>query len=199
MARLLLSAALLLTWGLDTTAAAQEDDAKIRYVRESTALFDAKEGKVLGAVPPGTPVVLLEKSGKRAKVLVRGWSQQYHELEVFSDYEHRIERLALARMKEELRKVGTEKVDEWGTTWFEVQFEGWVDKDVLEKSASKVWAHAKELYETRCYDCHEFRPPEMLTPAQWRGTLVIMAHRAALTPEEAALLRQYFQAHAKEE
>jgi hypothetical protein len=39
----------------------------------------------------------------------------------------------------------------------------------------------------------------MLTPAQWRGTLVIMAHRAALTPEEAALLRQYFQTHAKKE
>ena len=198
MVRIALTAALLLSWGLEGPAQAEEEE-NIRYVERSTPLFDGKEGKVLGAIPPGTPVVMVDKSGKWAKVLIRGWSQQYHELEVFSDYEHRIERLALARMKEELRKVGGEKVDDWGTTWFEVQFEGWIEKDVLVKNAKDVWASAKGLYENRCYDCHEYRPPEMLTPAQWRGTLVIMAHRAALTPEEAALLRQYFQTHAKTE
>lgn len=186
-----------LTLGALKPAAAEEET--IVYSAESTPLFDAKEGKVLGAITPGTPVVQVEKSGKWAKVMVRGWSQQYHELEVFSDHQSRVERLSLARMKESHRKVGGEKVDEWGTTWMEVAIEGWVPKANLVKDASTVWGAAKALYESRCYDCHEFRPAEMLTPSQWRGTLVIMAHRAALTPEEAALLRQYFQTHAKQE
>ena len=38
---------------------------------------------------------------------------------------------------------------------------------------------------------------DLLTPSQWRGTLVIMAHRAALTPEESALMRQYLQVNAR--
>lgn len=172
---------------------------EFRYSRVSAALFDGPEGKVLGNIPPGTPVTVKKTMKKRAHVVIEGWSQQYHELEVFSDHEHRIHRASLARVKDDLRKVGKEHIDEWGTKWFQVRLEGWVDAASLTEKSETVWQDARSLYESRCYDCHETRIPEMLTPAQWRGTLIIMAHRAALTPEESTLLRQYFQTFAKKE
>lgn len=195
MLRLMISVALASVTGLEGSAAAEDS----HYTKESTAIFDAKAGKVYGSIPPGTPLEITRRSGGRAKVVIEGWSQEYKELELYSDVKNRIERATLARIDESLRKVVEETTDEWGSKWMKVRFEGWVDKSSLTDDVSKVWKSAIELYESRCFDCHEYRPPELLTPSQWRGTLIIMSHRAALTPEETALLRQYFQTHARTE
>jgi len=194
MIRLVISSALSLLCGLEGAAAAGED---VKYTRVSTVLYDQKDGKVFGTLPPGTPVTVTKKGSGRMKVRVEGWSEEYHELELFSDRDHRIQRMTMARIPDGVRTVKQKKEDTWGTTWMEVQVAGWIAKGDLTDEVKKVWKKAVALYEARCYDCHEFRPPELLTPSQWRGTLVIMAHRAALTPEEETLLRQYFQQHAR--
>jgi hypothetical protein len=168
-----------------------------RYTKGSTAMFDGARGKVLGSMPPGAPVQLVEKKGRRSKIVVEGWSAEHNDLEVFANWDVRRERVTLARLKEETREVTKEKKDRWDTTWRKVRITGWVDSSALVTDVAQVWKAAKLIHTTRCTICHPFKAPDLLTASQWRGTLVIMAHRAALTPEEEALIKQYLQKNAR--
>ncbi len=172
---------------------------KMVYTKHSTPIFDGPNGKILGSLPPGTPIELVQSGPKRSKVALEGWSEQYHDLQVYADVGLRMERGTFVRFSDASRAVLGSKTDAWKTKWTQVKVTGWVDTKSYTDRIKAVWDSARDLYEERCMDCHEYRPPELLNPAQWRGTLVVMSHRAALTPEESALLRQYFQAHAADE
>lgn len=187
------------TFSLAMVAAGSAQAAdKLRYTKESTPLFDKKKGRILGSVLPGTPVTVKKRKGRRAFVEINGWSEAYHDLEVLAGQDVRIPRANLVRLLPGVRKVHEEKVDKWETKWFRVTISGWIKSRSLVPDIKQVWSDAQELHLNRCTECHEWRPPEMLTRTQWRGTLVIMSHRAALTPEETALLSQYLQNHAKD-
>lgn len=190
-------AVLALSLLLGVSAIAEAKD-QARFTKVSTPLFGAKKGKILGQLPPGTPVTVLKKAGKRAEIMVEGWTQEYRDLQVFAGKELPIERVTLVRIDPKRRKVISTVAGRFDVKWTKVQLTGWVDSRKLVNKLSAVWAPARELHQERCTECHDFKPASELTAQQWSGALLIMTHRAALTPEESALLKQFLQAGARE-
>lgn len=191
----LLSLGLLLAGLLGGSAHAAE---KTLYTKESAPLFATKKGKILGQLPPGTAVKVLSKAGGKSKIELTGWTEEYRELELFKDKELRIQVASLVRVDDKCAKVlGTEN-GRYEIVWSKVQLTGWVDTRRLASDLSKVWKPARDIHQERCTECHDFMPASELTAQQWSGTLRIMTHRAALTPEESVLIKQYLQAGARE-
>lgn len=183
---------MMLAFAVEARAA---DD--MRYTKSSAPIFDGARGKVLGSIPPAVPVKVVGKKGRRSKIVVEGWSAAYKDLEIFASWDLRMERVTLARLKDGIREVTSEKEDRWETTWQKVRITAWIDTARLVKDIKPIWKEAKDIHTTRCTICHPFKAPDLLTASQWRGTLVIMSHRAALTPEEEALMKQYLQTNAR--
>lgn len=192
----LLGSGLLLA-GLLAAAAAEAAD-KPMFTKESTPLFGTKKGKVLGQLPPGTEVEVLKKAGRKVQVKLVGWTEEYRELELFKGKELRLEVASLVRVDDKHVKTLSEEKGRFDVAWTKVELTGWVDKRNLVSDLSTVWKPAQEIHQERCTECHDFMPASELTAQQWSGTLRIMTHRAALTPEETVLIRQYLQSGARE-
>lgn len=171
---------------------------KTLYTLQSTPIFGTAKGKILGQLLPGTPLTVKGKAGSKLQVELEGWTEEYRELEIFAKKEVRIERASLVRIdKKNYKTLGTE-TGRFEVVWTKVKLTGWVDKRKLVADLDKVWAPAREIHQERCTECHDFMPASEQTAQMWSGTLRIMTHRAALTPEESVLLKQYLQAGARE-
>lgn len=188
----------VLAFGIVLGAIASASAAdEVRYTRESTPLFDGAKGKILGQLPPGTPVTLKTRSGAMVEVVVHGWTEDHRELELFADKAPRLSRAQLVRVdKGRLEPLKTE-VGRYDVAWTKVRLTGWVAAARLVPDLNAVWNAARALHRQRCTACHDFMPASELSAQQWSGTLRIMSHRAALTPEEAVLLKQYLQSGAR--
>lgn len=192
----LFGGALMSPWSLADARAAGKEARTIVYTSASTPIFDGAKGKVMGSLPPGTPLVQLSKRGKRVKIQLEAWSRAYAPLRLVSDPVTFTSRGELVRIPDGVREVTEQKVDKYSARWEEVRVTGWVPARGLVQDVNTVWKEARALQQERCTVCHEFKQPDLLNASQWRGTLVIMGHRASLTPEERALLSQYLQANA---
>lgn len=49
----------------------------------------------------------------------------------------------------------------------------------------------RDLYLTKCANCHKFYSPADYAPAEWAGWMAKMADKARLTPEESRLISRY--------
>lgn len=194
--RLLAASSLLAAVGLSSGAAHAAETTL--YTKESTPIFGTKKGKILGQLPPGTAVKVLSKGKGKVEVKIVGWTEEYRELEIFKDKELRIEVASLVRTNEKnLKTLGTEN-GRFEVVWTKVELSGFVDARKLISDLDKVWKPARDIHQERCTECHDFMPASELTAQQWSGTLRIMTHRAALTPEESVLIKQYLQSGARE-
>lgn len=198
-----LSALALAAGGLAAILASPPARAEVKekksvlYTSASTPLFDGPRGQVMGSVPPGTPLVRLDRKGRRVKVRIEAWSRGYAPLKLVADPTSLIPRAELVRIPDGVREVSEQKVDRYMARWEEVRLTAWVPVKGLVADVAEVWQAARDLQRERCTVCHEFKQPDLLNPSQWRGTLVIMSHRASLTPEEQALLSHYLQSNAR--
>jgi hypothetical protein len=180
--------------GVDSLAG----DPEILYARESAPIFAVQKGQILGQITPGTALTVKSKAAGKVEVEVEGWAEEYRELELFTGKENRIELAALVRANKKNLEVLGQEAGRYDSVWKRVKLTGWVEAKRLEKTLEAVWKPAREIHSSRCTECHDFMPASELNPQQWSGVLRIMTHRAALTPEEAVLLKQYLQAHARE-
>ncbi len=177
--------------------AAEAKPTPVAHAKESAPLFDGPKGKVIGSVKPGAPMEVLERTGARAKVVLNVWSRDYSPLNLVADPASMTAVASLVRVPDGARTVHEEKVDRYDARWERVSVTAWIPKSALVDDVGKVWAAALALQQERCTVCHGFKPADLMNASQWRGTLVIMAHRATLTPEEHALLSAFLQANAK--
>lgn len=189
---------LALAGGLLLSASAAFAADEVMFTKESTPLFATKKGKILGQIPPGTELKILSKAGPKVEVQLEGWTEEYQELAIFAGKELRVERATLVRIDPKQREVlGTAK-GRFDVEWTHVRLKGWVNVRQLDKSLDGVWKLARQIHQERCTECHDFMQATEFTAQQWSGTLRIMTHRAALTPEEAVLIKQYLQTHARD-
>ncbi len=183
---------------LMSSATAAHAAEQTMFTKESTPLFATQKGKILGQLTPGTQVTVLRKAGAKVQVTFDGWTEEYRELEIFAGKELRIERASLVRISDKHRKVLKKDKGRFDVAWTQVKLTGWVNKRQLTKKLDGVWKKAQDIHQERCTECHDFMQASEFTAQQWSGTLRIMTHRAALTPEEEVLVRQYLQSHARE-
>lgn len=167
------------------------------HTRASAPLFAGPKGPVIGSVPPGTPLERLGRSGRRVEVALGAWSRAHQPLRLVSDPTALTPRAELVQIPDGARTVAKEAVDRYESRWEKVRLTAWVPARALVDDVKEVWTAARDLQRERCTVCHGFYEANRLSASQWRGTLVIMAHRAALTPEEHALLSHYLQANAR--
>lgn len=75
---------------------------------------------------------------------------------------------------------------------------GYVPSAGLTPDQESVWAAAKALFSKRCSACHALHHTTEFTANQWPTILKTMTKNAALQPDQAALVTQYLQTHAKQ-
>lgn len=69
--------------------------------------------------------------------------------------------------------------------------------EIKAKYTPAQMTQGKVLFETRCADCHELKPPADFTIAEWNKILPDMSHKAKMTSDEAGLLRSWVITNAK--
>jgi nitrate/TMAO reductase-like tetraheme cytochrome c subunit len=187
-----LCAAVMLPFAVSVHAALQ-----MLFARNLAPLFASAQGDAaIGSITPGTAAQLAAPSTARGMITLTGWSQQGGETVVYSAVGQRIVLATLTTAGLSHRKVMQTTHDAYGNTWDHVQVTGYVDSTNLVPDVNTVWSAARQLYAARCSACHALRATTDFTANQWPGVLETMIKRAALNPEQAALIRQYLQTHA---
>ena len=170
------------------------------YPIRTTALHGAaRGGRVIGTIPPGAELVATGASqGPLMPVRLSGWSLESAPTLVFAAVGRRIKQLELTLPRPAQRRVWGRQTDPYGGSWEQVTVDGWIDRSEVVADRNAVWKQAESLYHERCGGCHALHPPAEFTANQWPNVVKIMAHNAAFTPEQAALVTQYLQTHAKD-
>jgi hypothetical protein len=168
------------------------------FARSLAPLFSSPQGGAsIGSITPGSAAQLAARSPARDMITLTGWSQQGGETVVYSGVGQRIVLATLTTAGLANRKVTQTTHDAYGNTWDRVQVTGYVDSTDLVPNVNTVWSAARQLYATRCSACHALHATTDFTANQWPGVLEPMIKRAALNPDQAALIRQYLQSHAR--
>jgi len=171
------------------------------YPSQTTPFYGAaRGGRVIGTIPPGAELQARGPAeGPRVPVRVSGWSLESAPSLVFAAVGRRIVQTELGLRGPSRRVLSGQQTDPYGSVWQQVSVDGWVDQSDLVPDVNQVWKQAGALYQQRCGGCHALHPAAEFTANQWPNVLKIMAHNAALTPEQAALVTQYLQTHAKDQ
>ena|ERR1022692_3296852 len=176
-------------------------DTNEMYVRSLTPVYSDGSGSAsIGSLMPGTPVALKsapKPGAAHVVVMIDGWSIQGADSVVYSAEGQRIILATLGASAIAQRKVLTHNRDAYGTVWNHVEFSAAIDPARLIPDVSSVWAAAHTIYTARCSACHALHAPTEFTANQWPGILTTMVRNAALDPNQAALVRQYLQTHAR--
>jgi trimethylamine-N-oxide reductase cytochrome c-type subunit TorC len=169
------------------------------YPSESTTLYSSATGSgAFGVLSPGTSLqVTGATSNGRLPVKIEGWSMANEPSMIFLAAGKRILELRLSASASPSQPRKGKTVVLYGVTWKPVSYAGWVNSSATVPKIDAVWKAASDLYQKRCSACHGLHRPKEFTANQWPSVLSIMTHNAALTPEQAALVTQYLQRHAK--
>jgi hypothetical protein len=159
---------------------------------------DAQGQLIAGTITPGTPlrVLGLETDGLQAFTL-DAWCRQDDTTTLVASKSQRIVLAVITGGQSHLRTLSTVK-DDYGIVWNQVELSGFVEGNALTPDQDSIWAQAQALYSARCGTCHALRPVDEFTSNQWPPIVKSMAKRAALQPEQAELITQYLQTHARQ-
>jgi trimethylamine-N-oxide reductase cytochrome c-type subunit TorC len=154
---------------------------------------------VIGTIPPGAELDATgPPQGPRIAVRVSGWSLEGAPAQLFRAVGRRILQAELGSRGPSRPVVSDRETDPYGSVWQRVSATGWVARSDVGPDLDAVWKQAESLYQQRCGGCHALHPATEFTANQWPNVLKVMAHNAAFTPEQAALVTQYLQTHAKD-
>ncbi len=166
------------------------------YPLQRAPLFtETTHGSAIGFVMPGAAITASGSSGAYRDVTFDGWSQQGDSGTIVTAPGVRIiiaELTASARVQ----TIGSTH-DAYGNAWTHVVVTAAVRANALTADQDVVWNNAKAIFTTRCSACHALHKPAEFTANQWPAILKTMEKNAALQPDQAALVTQYLQAHAK--
>ncbi len=171
--------------------------AKILFAAGTTPIYaGVAEREAAGSLTPGTPLDAAEpaKNGYQPFTLV-AWSQQGNDETIFAAQGQRIV-FATVTAKAQIKTIAT-ATDDYGNVWNQVELSGFAPAKRLTSNQDSVWARAHALYGKRCSACHALHATAEFTANQWPAIIKTMSKNAALQPDEAALITQYVQTHAR--
>jgi trimethylamine-N-oxide reductase cytochrome c-type subunit TorC len=170
--------------------------AKVLYALRATPIFAAAGGHAVGKLTPGAPLtaVGLAKGGYQP-FMIAAWSQQDDDQTLVLAQGQRIVLATLAAGVH--TKIVSSAKDDYGNVWHKVELTGFVAASALSADQTVVWTQAHALYATRCSACHALHKTTEFTANQWPAIVTSMTKNAALRPDQAALITQYLQTHAK--
>jgi hypothetical protein len=185
---------------LISVASPQADTVgQLLYTAGSVPLYAAAADHAAAAtITPGTA---LQADGSAASgmqaVTIEAWTQDGADSTLFAAAGRRI---VLARLKDGAAKppVLATMTDPYGNVWHQVRLMGFAPTADLVPDQESVWVKARALYSKRCSACHALHHTNEFTANQWPTILKTMTRNAALQPDQAALITQYLQTHAKQ-
>lgn len=192
-----LVAACIVAVGLGPRGAAAAPSQGLAVAAAAIPLMADAKGAPLGTLSPGTLLRVLKHDNDLTEVRLDGWSMVGAEQIAFAAKGQRIILARLTASRPDNRKVLARSQDTYGIDWERVVITGWVSSKDLVGQISSVWQKANAIYQKRCTACHALHQPTEFTANQWPSILRIMTKRAALTPEDTALVTEYLQSHAR--
>lgn len=170
----------------------------VAYATQPTPIYgDSALKQQIGVMTPGSPISLSKDQGSGGQPFsMDGWFQQGNRNVLFLGEGKRIVMATLPGSPTAFQELGEAK-DEYDTVWVHARIRGFILPKSLTRDQATVWQRAAKLYQSRCSACHAVHKPTEFTANQWPGILKIMAKNAALQPDEAALITEYLQTHAK--
>ena len=171
---------------------------QLLYAAGSVPLYAAADHSAAATITPGTALQADRPaaSGMQA-VTIEAWTQDGADSTLFAAAGRRI---VLAKLKDGTTRppVLATMTDPYGNVWHQVRLIGFAPTADLVADQESVWGKARALYSKRCSACHALHHTNEFTANQWPTILKTMTKNAALQPDQAALITQYLQTHAKQ-
>lgn len=153
------------------------------------------DGRLIAA----TPVKVIKADGDWLQVEVGGWQQQGAERMMYAKQGQRIFAAALGAPAVEKVQQGQSVTDQnTDQVWAPATLTAWTTRDNLVADLNKLWAYCQEMYSAACGACHPAHTATDFLANQWIGSFNGMRPRTSLDDEEARVLLNYLQLHAKD-
>ncbi|EJP76228.1 MULTISPECIES: hypothetical protein [Campylobacter] len=157
------------------------------------------DGKKIGKIEVLTPVEVVSKDGKTAKVKVKGVVSESYQEQIQRDMKNAEIFVVFDAQNEKNFTKAKKLEDDYGEVWYEAQGVYDVPSDVITGDANALYKQAKQIYEGTCSACHRLHEPNSFTANQWPANLqgMIDAGYVALEENDLNLILKYLQHNAK--
>lgn len=171
--------------------------AKVQYAEVTLKSYSLPtDKKASGKVLPTTPLEVLKVEGDKALVKLTGWNKGKLKRILYFSQGVRIISAAFSKKAKIKTETLTPKGDDGA--WSQVTVTTWVDNKNLIDNIKPLFEKAQSLLETNCGLCHAVHPTEEFNANQWPAVIKGMLSRTPLNKEEALLITQFAQKHAKQ-
>lgn len=173
--------------------------AKIQYVSQTLLTYQTAQGiKSSGKILPTTSLEILKTKGDKALVKLIGWQKgKMTRILYYSKGERIISAAFSKKAKLKIKVLKTIVPKGSKKTWSKVTFTTWIDNKNIVDDIDALYSKASDLLQTNCGICHAYHPTTEFSANQWPSVIKGMFPRTPLSKEEALLLTQYAQKHAK--
>ncbi|MDY3113503.1 MAG: hypothetical protein SOW25_04155 [Helicobacter sp.] len=161
--------------------------------------LESTSTKVIGKLLPTTKVEVLEKSGDRVKLLVKGYvlDDGKEPAALYFVPNKRILNAGFSRGSGVVFKTLSSKEVE-GKKYNELSAEVWSENSDLSSDLNAMLKKAKGLFEENCAMCHRLHPTKEYTANQWPSMFKGMALRTSIEKADHQLVIQYLQKNSKD-
>lgn len=166
-------------------------------------------GKEVGFASVLSPVEVLSKNDKTAKVKISGFISENYQEKLVKDplkYEEYVvfsvdgENASFKGEVNPYVKNSGKAEDEYGEIWLKSQVEFDVPTSALASDPTALYEQAKSQYEQTCSACHHLHDTTEFSVSQWPSAIESMESGGfvVLEPEQRDLIIKYLQHNAKD-
>ena len=166
------------------------------YTEDVKPLFmDATSNKSIGRLLPTNAVKIIEESGNRVKITIRGFKNPaVNDVVYYSDSE-RVIAAAFAKTA----KIDYKMIEKGENgKWDKVEVSVYADKGGFENELAPMFARADQLYKDNCGICHTAHATDHYKANQWPSLVKSMLSRTAIDKKDEWLITQYLQKHSSD-
>lgn len=156
---------------------------------------DASSAKSIGRLLPTNAVEILQTSGDRAQIKVKGYQNPAVSNVVYFADGARIISVAFAKTAPFDIKVTKEGKN---GKWNEVETTVFVQKDGFSTDVNAMFAKADKMYKESCGVCHALPQTTYFNANQWPSLLKSMIGRTAIEKKDEWLVIEYLQKHSSD-
>lgn len=156
---------------------------------------DANSAKSIGRLLPTNAVEILQTSGDRAQIKVKGYQNPAVSNVVYFADGARIISVAFAKTAPfDIKVIKEGKNGKWN----EVETTVFVQKDGFSADVNAMFAKADKMYKESCGVCHALPQTTHFNANQWPSLLKSMIGRTAIEKKDEWLVIEYLQKHSSD-
>ena len=156
---------------------------------------DASSAKAIGRLLPTNAVTVVQKSGERIKIAIRGYQNPDVKNVIYYSDSQRVIAAAFSKTANiETRLLEKGK----GGKWDKVEVSVYTEEGGFGDGLEAMFEKAGQIYNENCSICHALPEPSHSKANQWPSLLQSMLSRTAIDKKDEWLVIQYLQKHSED-